>query len=953
MLFCALNAVKGMVIKMKRKKMKRKIGALLVGAAMIFQTAAAVSVMAEEDEYILKNAHNIELKLSGDENATTGEYFKGLAVMQNGTRTYLYAGKENSNNDGGIYVYDVTDPSKAEFIAKENNIGNVSPITFQMNGRLAGIKDKNTNYLMFYVNDNGYWFCPTNADGTADGNKCIKFSELKNWNSDIKVCGKYVAVSGTSSFDVYKIEDGNLKKISETSVTDNSEIQAIDIRDDGSEFSAVVVKKDGSKGKSISIYKANPNDMVFQFKAEKNIDDLIENADVREVAFVDKDIAVVAGDQYQGVSVARYTDGAIVTEKKVGIGVGSVSALDNGYYAIGGREWVGICKTDSNAPQQINNTNAFNEEIEALNGRVYSLGWGGILTVADYKTANNTYSDFMSVLNPKFVSNAPLKIAEGENAAVGNYQKSLAVTKIGDKTFAYAGKENTDSDGDGIGDGGIYAYDITDMNNVRFVAKYDCLGGVSTNHIPLNKKLEILSDNTGKYLAYWRNGAVSYAPISADGTLDSMRCNSIDGIDAVWYTRIVSAENYVALNDDTSVHVYKFENGTATKCGNFTIPSDDAAAGYKIENIGIGINDGILSIAVGERISDGTKSNKVVLYNGELSEKLSFKINNEINITDKIKNDGRDAVDTDVCDIELVDSDTVAAVYAQRGAYIIDFSTGTPTVSNVNTKWCQSVCATGDGRFVISAGGELNYYKKNENNNQQLGYIIPADTDGKFKGTNWDYDTSDGMLYSLAEDGYIQQFSYAVTAVCSEAVDKNGTISGNIYGWVSGDRAKIMINGIENELTVNSDGSFTYQVPISDEYKEFNAVVSIIRDNKLIALKNLTSVYSTNKIVVGDAKDADGNIAESFKNGKMSLDVTVYSSDKATKKVILAIYEGKMLTDVKIKEINSTVNELTFDFNVGNAAETTGKVMCWENDMHTPVCEPNCLENLIVPVNFR
>ena len=72
----------------------------------------------------------------------------------------------------------------------------------------------------------------------------------------------------------------------------------------------------------------------------------------------------------------------------------------------------------------------------------------------------------------------------------------------------------------------------------------------------------------------------------------------------------------------------------------------------------------------------------------------------------------------------------------------------------------------------------------------------------------------------------------------------------------------------------------------------------------------------------------------------MSADVTIVSLKAGAKTAVLAVYEGGKLVDVETKPISKNVENLTFNFTVADAANTTAKVMLLDSlSGMAPECE--------------
>lgn len=379
--------------------MKKCIMVLICVISLFFTyvTTLPVSADTSNEIYKISNHKALELKKENDE---IGEYFKCFDIVKTDEGTFLYAGKENTSGDGGLYIYDISSGSEARLIEYKNSVGGASINHFPVSGRICAMTCGEDNYLLFFSNDNAYYSCKINSDGTLNESECRKFYDCGFvWMSNVQAIGEYVMVNGMSGFRVYKAENGDFTEIGRV---DTKEICSAELMVSEDEISVALGLKEND-GKYIELYKSDiGKSLSFNMAAAYKYSN--DNTyDPTDLCFMGERTILAARDQ-GGADVFEYDEGGnLIRSGEIPIRTASVKAVGNGSFLLGGNSRIYLFEYLNSIPQsEIESQNSMETEIRLFEGKAYSLGWSGALNIYDYKTSVEIIKNTDSVVCPTY-----------------------------------------------------------------------------------------------------------------------------------------------------------------------------------------------------------------------------------------------------------------------------------------------------------------------------------------------------------------------------------------------------------------------------------------------------------------------------------------------------------------------------------------------------------------------
>lgn len=379
--------------------MKKRVLALICIISLIFTFVTSLSASADDSNeiYGMSNHKTLELKT---ENGGIGAYFKCLDVVTTDMGTFLYAGKENIADDGGLYIYDITSGNEARLVEYKSSIGGAKTNHFPVSGRISTLSFDGDEFLLFFSNDNAYYICKINSDGTLNENESKKFYDCGFvWMANVQAIGEYVMANGSNGFRVFKMIDGELKDIGGTNT---KEICSAELMVSDKEISVALGVKDDS-GKYIELYKSE-KDQSFNFNMAAEYKYPDDNSyEPTDLSFMGDNYILAARD-HGGADVLEYDgDGSLINSKVFAIRTASVKAVSDGSFLIGGNSRIFLCDVLNDIPiSELGSKNDMEPEIKLFGGKAYSIGWNGILNIYDYKTSVDIIKNIDSVVEPVY-----------------------------------------------------------------------------------------------------------------------------------------------------------------------------------------------------------------------------------------------------------------------------------------------------------------------------------------------------------------------------------------------------------------------------------------------------------------------------------------------------------------------------------------------------------------------
>ena len=429
-----------------------------------------LEVYADNSEiipYTFKELSNVQLK---DKNGNDVAYTKAIQVAQVGLKTIAYVGQESN----GMYVYDITDAKNPIWI-QAIQLDNV----FREPGKIDYMKYGNDQYIIYVT---GAWggnadryAAKIKKDGTLDVNNQIKVTYNGGYRSMVKVIDNCVLASGDSSVILSEFDGKSFTE--KTQITLNSagayscSTGGFDARLINDELYVMIgtsekATSDASSVYYLEMYKGkidSTEGFTRIFRQEAG-----NQKEIVSVSFMDDCSVLVAvsaenDDNGKGIIRVDFTDTkmtqTVVASKNKGL---TTTRLSDRYIAYGaqrgGSGKLSLYSKNHGIVETLDYASA-PQMFAKFNGKLYTVTSQGLLYVHQYGTSKEPpYEDIISYDLEKLGTAA---LYNSKNVQL-EYSKSLAVTEIGDKTFAYVGKENPGTNSE-ENPGGIYVYDITNL----------------------------------------------------------------------------------------------------------------------------------------------------------------------------------------------------------------------------------------------------------------------------------------------------------------------------------------------------------------------------------------------------------------------------------------------------------------------------------------------------------
>ncbi len=834
--------------------MIRKISLWMIILSLLFQAGFVVPVSADEPiNYDLSALSTFELN-AGILDANL-KYTKSFAVAEVGTRTFAYIGKENvdaskDQNPGGLYVFDITDGQEADFVQYYNAIGSNNMSDIPTGGRLAVIEKGNEKYLVFCRTSgrrfDAVYACAINADGTLDTSDLTNIGDqtVASGNGGVKIIGKYIVFNGVKDLYIYESTDAGFVK--RGSIASEYDIHSFDAQIVSENMYIMIGGKNGTD-RNACLYKSAVNaEMTFTKTAEKVIS---TTNDAIEMEFVDTKKAVASLTGAGGVLIDfSNLDTELVitqiTKKQTQI----VKTLGEGWFVAGGNGNVDLYNgnnVDSAVVDTISSAGIYSG-IEILNGQIFALSVSDGLKTFDYG------ADFEKTYNDLNIYNLGRTLTGilhgGVESTIINHTKHIEVINIGNKTFAYVGKENVSTSTD-PNPGGLYVYDITDGSNPEYLQSIRSI----TNPDNTAQTIDINSFSTEGRMAFVENGNNRFLVCSISSAISgtmgvyAFKIASDGKIDlSVEPTRLATGTNpqieshgsYVTIaryetTNEPILSVFSCESGTFELRGTVELDTDELGiVKYDIEQI-----DGKLYVAAEvqhKKYKSGDKfytDKYAVLYEGTISD--------DRNITFVKKSEADLGRTVATGSVALLDKNTAMfAIYDNEGVEVVDFSNPENPVIKTETdlKNVSNILSLGDEYALIYQSGvnKIHLY------NMDSGIVAQSGLSLFGYGSTT---LCNGLAYVLGSEG-IEAYAYK-TDIEIQPQTNYKRVSGRIAGWSSvTDSARILVDGNEEKLNVKADGSFSYNLYAASLDEVFMAVVSVIRNNKVVALRATEITYT-------------------------------------------------------------------------------------------------------------
>ncbi len=960
----------------------KKLISVLLSVMMILQMGV-VALAEGEDQ---SSTSSVASTVLTDANGNAINWISDMEVVQVGARTVAYVGKRASDIDTGVFAFDITDIENPVLITSKamgTAAGQIRLEVFDFNGK---------SYLQASGSADGTKVWRINADATLEDGVAASQPFL-NSTRDMASAGNTVVLVGpqingnTPATDpnyevlqVWACEDylfGSGYDYSEGGVT------AVGAREIGNDiYIAIAVTGKLNAGALVEGEAAEASteyehfieirrkkmrngwvgDVGFSFELISR-----ERVDVElgSIKFADDDTLIApycliptstesVGYYKTEIDLDAVSDADVMQVTPVVTGKGGlvVLPLNDDLFALGSRIDEGYLAIYNEETGEIVYEYLYPDNrpsaLAKFNGNIYSVTENGCLYVHNYeKSKTPAYEISATYKEPPSANWEPTRVGllDGDgnrlspaNAWQGEMTGKIKVAQVGDKIYAYVVKrviipENVVY--------GIYVYDVTNYGSathVQTVPFEDTTGR--------NIEIDILEVDDGKFLAVNETsfGSKYLLEIGADGTL------SQEPITVAWAnypeSDLIAVDNWLLVSGEVyegmGIHLYRYngKNADVVLDRYINIPVTDGAV---IEMNARKDGD---TMYIAARVDVGS-SYMVNIYKVSLKDFTS-----ELIVSKDMTAENGNAING----FEFIDNDTVLVSIFTNGGEdpgvvglgIMEFDEDAKTAeytaldSRRSTVALQALDETGKIMLIEQFSGKtsvavadvyahfepwtLNPYRWWNNNNYDS-------DDGTFR-------MEDGLVYkdviyslSLSGDLYLWKLD-AADVSCDGKLSSNLTLNGEIYGYQSGDTVSIYLAGKDYTATVAGDGTFTSEEIDIYAGETQNGAVTLIRGGSIAAMRDIQVTYAGENgaiLEITSVKDSEGNEATGFTSGTMTLNAKVVTESNTSKKAILAVYEGGVLKNVYQKEVSGVSGQVTFEFAVEDAANTTAKLMLWES----------------------
>lgn len=409
--------------------MKKRLLAIIMTMAMIMQMMAVLPAHAMENssQYSLTELGSIELLPETKDN-----YFQSVAAVQIGTKTFAYVGKENTNDAGGIYVYDVTNPQDIRFVTSycDELIPGVWMNGTPLNDKLHILKNGTEQYLIFCRTawsghgTEGVSAVQLNADGTFDLDTYSNLENTNYWYTKIKVVDDYVIYSNEKNINVYQLQNGVFEKKGEYTTAYN--ITAFAAQIVAGQLYVLTAETNTVEGVEtyyVRLLKSGISDAI-QFIETDEEEAGVRSGLFRNVNFINNRSAAIAYDTQNGnsliaVNVSESDDTLSVTypeSERCFV----VAGLNSGYYATGHIDSITIYQ--DGVQSQISKLTLGGQWIgmTELDGKLYAINTDGYFGIFSYKTEVRITSSEGNCVEPNYSLSADVLGLKAEDELILN-----------------------------------------------------------------------------------------------------------------------------------------------------------------------------------------------------------------------------------------------------------------------------------------------------------------------------------------------------------------------------------------------------------------------------------------------------------------------------------------------------------------------------------------------------
>ncbi|MDY3928481.1 MAG: hypothetical protein SOZ34_03860, partial [Clostridia bacterium] len=414
------------------------------------------------------------------------------------------------------------------------------------------------------------------------------------------------------------------------------------------------------------------------------------------------------------------------------------------------------------------------------------------------------------------------------NGGAISYGKSLALKEIDGKTLAYVLKEGGTPDNK---PGGIYVYDVTNVNAPECIQYVGNIGGVDISSPPqAHNELELMETGSGDYIAFsdqaWNNTKIRAAKILDAGLIDASTIITADGektygfdLQAVGDYLFVSRKNlsgYQYIFD-----VYKLENDTLSKKGSIaTSTGSEGNEEEEVEAYTVERDGNSFVVYAGVKRKDGISSNR------------HFEVHKG-----NIGNDGNITFIKQYTSQALENKEIFALSRVGEGVFMLGtgndnhdkttyyLDADTYSVIEAPAQYINDICDLEDGYYVSAGRGNLQMYKDKETI-QILGGVTNL-PEQMIK--------TDKYIYVLCWDN-LEIYSYKtevdITSNGGNIIEPEYKLEAIVGGITTEDRIVVSFDGSDMDVTsIVANGKLVTSIPVTNG--EHVVEVKILRNGEV------------------------------------------------------------------------------------------------------------------------